>query len=372
MIRPYTYSTLWRARIAGFAKARLVIFAAVVVICSSACTPIPYLPPDPPADERTVLAPPPSPAPEAPATTDAESEPARVVQSLQPAQNANPRVLVLRSGDAENYQDVATALMSYREDQYVLHEVDLSDANGRETALQLGSLVWDAAVAIGEEAAEFAASEYEIATVFCQIFDYGLLIEANDHLYGVEPLPPLELQLETWKQIAPEATTLGIIVTEREAGFVEQAREVAANLGIELHATYAITDQDAVYQFKRFAQTVDGLWLYPNGEILSPTSIREILDYATGHQVQTIVFNRALLDWGALLSVGSDAADVAAQVTKVLDALVAGDGGAIERMAPLSTVDIHVNEETARRLGVANSATIATKPKLASALENDS
>ena len=119
-------------------------------------------------------------------------------------------------------------------------------------------------------------------------------------------------------------------------------------------------------------QTVDGLWLYPSREILSPASIQEILDYALTHKVQTIVFNKALLDWGALLSVGSNTEDVAAAAAELLDDLLGGNSASISRMKPLTSVETHLNQDIAQKLGVTASAPGEVRHELLTAIEDDS
>jgi len=305
-------------------------------------------------------APPPA-APPAPPVAPAPVEPA-----------PRPRILVLRSSDADNYLGVAENLRGLLRDDYDLLEVNLAAAADAPLPASVVTAKWTAAVAIGTDAAAFAATELQIPVVICQIFDYAPLLAQHANFIGVEPLPPLELQLKSWKQIDPDATSLGIIVTADETELVTRAKEAAATFGLSLHAAIAATDQDALYQFKRFSEDVDALWLQPNSGILSPTVLQEMIDYALGHQVQTIVFNRALLDWGALLSVGSDTAEVAATVTRALGDIVDVDTADVARVWPLASVDVHFNEDVAGRLGVFGSSDVARAKQLVTARDDDS
>lgn len=342
---------------------------------ATGCAPIPRLPeeptPEPPVEAIANQTP--TEVPEAPTQEQSHADtiapdPATAARRVKPTQ---PRILVLRSSDAENYLEVAAALSEQLSDQYALHAINLSDPGIREATSRTDPSAWNAVVAIGEDAAEFAAIELDVPTVFCQIFDYAPLLQEYDHLFGVEPLPPLKLQLQSWRQISPDVQSVGLIVSNDQEALVAEAREVAAELGLELRASFAVTDQDAIYQFKRFAQSVDGLWLYPSRQILSPNSIREMLDYALTHQVQTIVFNESLLDWGALLSVGSNTNDVATAAAALLDELIRDSGVNGTRMRPLTAVDSHLNPATARALGIAGPATSEPVQQLLTTLEND-
>ena len=162
-----------------------------------------------------------------------------------------------------------------------------------------------------------------------------------------------------------------MIVTEDDDRLIADAEAAAGKLGMTLHVAVAVTDRDAIYQFKRFAQSVDGLWLQPNSRILSPTAIREMLDYALGHQVRTIVFSPSLLEWGALLSVGSSTDDVAATVAATLGEVVKGDAAGLDRVRPLSRVEIRVNEDVAGQLGIPDAAELARTRQLVTSRDDD-
>ena len=56
----------------------------------------------------------------------------------------------------------------------------------------------------------------------------------------------------------------------------------------------------------------------------------------------------------------------------MLDELIRGGGATIGRMRPLTTVETHLNEETARKLGMPDAAPTDPEPRLLSAIDNDS
>jgi putative ABC transport system substrate-binding protein len=288
-----------------------------------------------------------------------------------PAVRPTPRVLVIRSSDADNYLNVSDTLMQNLAPDYELLAVSLTADQAGTADPVINVSEWTAAVAIGLDAAAYAAAELDLPIVFCQIFDYRQLLDAHAGLFGVAAMPPLALQLESWKAIAPNSASVGVIVTEDETDLIAEARVAADALGIELHTAFARTDRDALYQFKRFAQTVDALWLQPNSAILSPAVIQEILDYAFEHRVQTIVFNDVLLDWGALLSVGSHTEDVAAAVAASLGEIVNGNAAELMQVRPLSIVNAHVNEKLAAELGVLESTDAAREKPLLIARDDD-
>ena len=68
--------------------------------------------------------------------------------------------------------------------------------------------------------------------------------------------------------------------------------------------------------------------------------------------VGVLVFNDALLSWGALMSATSTPADVARGVHAVLDRIAAGTTKELPPLTPLTEIKLQVNGDVASRLGV--------------------
>lgn len=314
--------------------------------CSSACSML-----GPASDigepQATVVSPEPVTPTPAPEPTVARRP------SLPPPAPPPPvRVLVLQSSGLRDFRDVADALAATLGSGYEIERIVLTEAQAAQRVAAIEPKDFGAVVAIGIGAAELAARDLRVPTVFCQVFGYEHLLTMRTGLYGVAALPPLDLQLARWKELAPNVSTVGMIVGESRASLIAQAREAAANSGLMLEAELASSDREALYRFKRLALKVDGLWLFPDNEILSPEAIREMLHYALDHHVHTIVFNPALLQWGALLSVSSLSTDVANTVAHVLHALTTRPADEIPAVTPLTKVDTRVNENVALQLGL--------------------
>lgn len=100
--------------------------------------------------------------------------------------------------------------------------------------------------------------------------------------------------------------------------------------------------------FRRLVPDIDGLWLFPDNDILSPGVIRGMLEYGAEHDVQSLVFNASLLDWGAYVSMRPRPNDVAATVAGVLRAAAGGRRDDLPAVTPLTDMEIRVNEDVAR------------------------
>jgi len=306
--------------------------------------------PEPPAAEPEGSAPPvveqaPPPAPTAPIRTPAP----------RPKPPPAPRdVVVLFQEGTDGYREVAAQIAEqlpagrYRTALVPLHEPDSPDLLAPLVALKPAI-----AVAVGREAVDFAR-EHLGATplVFCQVFNYQEVLGAGRPIWGVQPLPPLALQLRAWGSVDPSRKRIGLIVSEAQKALVTEARAAAGDT-IEIKSEVSSSDRETLYLFKRLAPQLDGLLLIPDNRILSPAVLRELLTYAVSHGVGVLVSNDALLSWGALVSTSSTAADVARNVHVIVDRVSSGATASLPVMTPLTEIKLQVNPGVARALGVA-------------------
>jgi ABC-type uncharacterized transport system substrate-binding protein len=142
-----------------------------------------------------------------------------------------------------------------------------------------------------------------------------------------------------------------LIVSDEHSTLIDEVRAAAGD-AVEIKQEISSSDRETLYLFKRLASQVDGFWLVPDNRILSPNVLRELLSYAAGHGVGVLVFNDALLQWGALVSATSTPADVARGVNSVLDRIAAGTTKELPPLTPLTEIKLQVNADVASRLGV--------------------
>jgi hypothetical protein len=294
----------------------------------------------PPEVAVATPAPPPAPAP-----------------APRPRPPAPRDVVVLFQEGSAGYSEIAARIVEelpaarYRAVLVPIHASDSDDLLAPLTALR-PSL----AIAVGREAAEFSR-EYLAATplVFCQVFNYQEFLSAGKPVWGVSPLPPLALHLRGWMSVDPSRRRIGLIVSDTHSTLVDEAVAVAAAGGpVEFKHEVSSSDRETLYLFKRLAAQVDGFWLVPDNAILSPNVLRELLSYALAHDIGVLVFNDALLSWGALMSATSTTADVARGVRSVLDRVAAGATKELPAMTALSEIELRVNPSVAAELGVAD------------------
>lgn len=208
-------------------------------------------------------------------------------------------------------------------------------------------------VAVGAEAVRTArATLPDKPLIFCQVPAHDEALQFGAPVFGVQTLPPLELQLRSWQSIDPTLRTIALIVSASGSALADEARRAATSLAKDLLVEISASDRETLYLFRRIATTVDGLWLLPDKDALSPQVLRELLAYASSRGIGVLTFNEALLARGALMTATAVPADVAATVARVVEHVVAGRTAELAAMTPLSAAELAVNVQMATTLGL--------------------
>jgi ABC-type uncharacterized transport system substrate-binding protein len=208
-------------------------------------------------------------------------------------------------------------------------------------------------IAVGRAAVDAARTRFPgRPIVFCQVFAYEDVLKGGGAIWGVHSLPPLALQLKAWQTIDPTLHNIALILGEERGVLAAEATKAAATVGAEVRLETSHSDRETLYLFKRLAGQVDGLWLFPDNRVLSPTVLRELLSYANSHNVGVLAPNESLLRLGALASAASVPADIAETVRLVAERVVAGKTQDLPAMTSLRAAELHVNPVVAAALGL--------------------
>jgi ABC-type uncharacterized transport system substrate-binding protein len=208
-------------------------------------------------------------------------------------------------------------------------------------------------VAVGDDAVHAArAALPDRPLVFCQVPEPTEALRAGGPIWGVQSLPPLKLQLKNWQAVDPTLRTVALIVGSSDSSLADEARNAASELAADLIVETSASDRETLYLFRRLATSVDGLWLLPDNEALSPHVLRELLSYASSRGIGVLTFNEALLSRGALLTATAVPADIAAAVQHVVERVVAGRTADLPTMTALSAAELAINANVASTLGL--------------------
>lgn len=256
-----------------------------------------------------------------------------------------PRVAVIISGRSAAYENVATALSSRLEaaDIYDMSDKSLTANEMLDSIRHSGSEI---VVAIGLRATKFAQNFDDLPVVFSQVFNASQFDDKDRPLKGVSVLPPLELQIEAWRKLNPNLSSIGAVVGHGHEHLIREASDTAEEHGLRFHYRLAQSDRETLYLFTRLVPDIDGFWLFPDNRILSASVLRQMLTYASRHQVQVAVFNDSLLALGATISTTSVDTDIADTIVTVASQLLATDGVDVPSLTPLKKIQVRTRLPT--------------------------
>jgi hypothetical protein len=210
-----------------------------------------------------------------------------------------------------------------------LFDIDLTGTPG----VDVGAAPTDVELvaAVGPGALDVARRIYPGARiVFSQVLAPALRSDARS-IRGVAAMPPPAVQF---------------------AAAVPDAERAAAGIGAELVHRVSTSDLETLYLFRRLAPAIDGLWLAPDSEILSPVVIDAVLELAAELKIGVLVFSESLLDRGGLISVGAPAEHVAETVVDAIGRIRSGRADTLPVEIPLQKAAVRVNAGVAAALGL--------------------
>jgi ABC-type uncharacterized transport system substrate-binding protein len=274
---------------------------------------------------------------------------------LEAPKPAPTNVAIILSDSKPAYQNVASEL-AQRLPKYSVYNL----ANNALPANKLMSIIAatkpDAVVAIGLRAAIAATSNSELPVVFCQVFNFTGRQLISDRFKGVASIPPLELQIQAWKQLNPELSNVGAILGTGHELLIDEAATATTRHDVTLHHRTAKSDRETLYLFHQLLPHIDGFWLFPDNRVLSPPVLRQMLADASHHDIQVAVFNESLLKLGATMSATALASDIAATIVSVVDQFEHDAWDSIPDMTPLTEVTIRTgqasSQDNSQKLGL--------------------
>ena len=266
------------------------------------------------------------------------------------------RTAILISDDTPGHEAV-TDLLTERipAKKYQVFNLDGLWANAPKVLDEVEAFSPDAVIAVGLLAAKTARQRPELPLIFCRVFNYQDHDLISPTSTGVKLLPPFELQLLAWKELAPDLHSIGVITGPDQEDLLMEITTSAELHDIQILSRTVSSDKEALFEFKRLIPLVEGLWVLPDNRILSVPVLEELMAYGVKHGKQLVVFNDQLLDFGALMSFTSDDGDVADQVLSLLRKSKSRATKARPVMLSLTTLHVELNTEVAQELGLSAS-----------------
>ena len=260
-----------------------------------------------------------------------------------PAPPPLPSVAIVLTNSQPAYADVATELANHFDD-YEIYDLG-ADSRPPVTIL---SLINDenptAVIAIGLRAAQSSIAMSKQPVVFSQVFNYEHHKLLRENSRGIAALPPPDAQIAAWKEIDPTISRIGVIIGEGHDDLITEAEVAAQRHGVELVIQVTRSDQETLYFFRRMIRDIDGFWLFPDNRILSTRVLQQMLEDAKRQRVPVNVPSDSMLSLGAMISMTSQAADIADTIVTVVRRLQAGKLNSVPPPTQLSVIREKTNE----------------------------
>jgi ABC-type uncharacterized transport system substrate-binding protein len=309
------------------------------------------LPEPPPPVVTTVPEPEPEPeiTPQPTVAAQPEIEPPPPPPPVQ--QPIAPLVAVVISDRASAYVDVADALGEYLE-EYEVYDLGDQSLSAKDAFAAIAESRALAVVAIGLPAAKAAQKFSTKPVVFSQVFNFNDYDFVGDDMKGVAVLPPIDLQMEAWRELDPSIRNVGAILGAGHEQLIEETNEALQKQGVKFHYAVAGSDRETLYLFNRLIRDLDGYILFPDNRILSRAVLEDMMKYAARHRVQVAVFNESLLERGAIFSASAVPTDIAMHIARALEQFIDGTGGTLPDISSLSELKVDTNPVMLDKFGL--------------------
>ena len=278
-------------------------------------------------------------------------EPPPIVAPIREPDQVSPHVAVVLSDSVPSYTNVVDELLPYLED-YSVYDLADGSRSPRQAFAAIAESDAQLVVVIGLYAAKVARSFATVPVIFSQVFNVEDNDLVSDEIKGVAVLPPLDLQVEAWREMDPGIRNIGAILGEGHEDLIAEAEQAMKERGIKFHYAIAHSDRETLYLFNRLIRDIDGFVLFPDNRILSRAVLTEIMKDASRHRVQVAVFNEKLLEHGATFSASSVNSNIADKITITLNEVLDGNIDDVAQLTPLSDIQIQTNPAMVQKFGL--------------------
>jgi ABC-type uncharacterized transport system substrate-binding protein len=306
-------------------KGALVLVAMLFAGCGILQQPLP-----PPVEEPVEI------IVEEPPVVEAQPAPEPVVPEPPPPL---PSISIVLTNSQPAYADVARELAQLF-DNYEIYDLGKDDRPPMTILRVINDSNPGAVVAIGLRAAKSSTAMSDQPVVFSQVFNYEHheLLQQNSR--GVAALPPIDAQIAAWKEVDPSVKRIGLIIGEGHEELVAAAELAAQRHDIDLIVQIARSDQETMYFFRRMIRDIDGFWLLPDNRILSSRVLQQMLAEAKQRRVPVSVPSESMLSLGAMISMTTQASDIAATIADVVRQIAAGNIEGVSPITQLSAITV--------------------------------
>lgn len=265
-------------------------------------------------------------------------------------------IAILKSSDIAAYNQAIEALQAELGEAatVTVYDVEGDVARGKKLARRIRASDASLVVAVGLKAALAAKVEIvDIPVVYCMVLDPEKYDLRAPNLTGISLRVPIERQFKTIQSLVPKIKHLGVLYDpEKTKPLVEEARRVAAKLGLDLVEQQVRSQKDVPTAIRALLPQVQGLWLVPDSTVLTEESIRFVLGTALDLNVPVVGFSSEFVRNGALAGLSINPEDIGRQAGVLAQKILRNADHTAPMNVPPDRVRMALNLKTAKYLGL--------------------
>ena len=273
-----------------------------------------------------------------------------------PSPLAAYEIAILKSSDIAAYNQAVSGLQAELAEVATLTVYDLEGdvARGKKLARKIRASDAALVIAVGLKAALAAKVELvDIPVIYCMVLDPEKYDLRAPNLTGISMRVPIERQFNTIHALVPTLKHLGVLYDpEKTAPLVEEARRVAARLGLDLVEHKVHSEKELPAAIRALLPKVQGLWLVPDSTVLTEESIRFVLGAALDQNVPVLGFSSEFVRNGALAGLSINPEDIGRQAALIARKILNHADRTIPVTVSPDRVRLAVNLKTAKYLGL--------------------
>lgn len=244
-------------------------------------------------------------------------------------------------------------------------EIDISNSNLQDLKKNIRDKRPPLLFAVGLEALDLLESFNDIPIVYSMALNSQALSKGKKNITGVGwEIHPDKL-FETLRHISPDINRIGIAFDPRNTSqLLEMTWLSAKPLGLKLIARRVYESKGVPDLIKGMLGLIDSYWMIPDLAVNSPENVRFLMDFSIANNIPVFTFSEKFVEMGALMALKPEIIDMGRQAGEMASRILAG--AKPEAMAPANPrkIDLIVNLETARKMGITFNSNILQQARV--------
>lgn len=238
-------------------------------------------------------------------------------------------IAVIKSKDIEPYNIAISGLKKVINGNVSETSMDGDLKKGIDITDKLKLEMPNLIVSLGAESSYVVSQNIKIIPViFSMVSNPDRYHIGSKNVTGIRLDIPLKTQLNLYREILPDAKRVGVIYSDEITKWlIEDARLIAAGLGIEIVSIKIMDVKELPDAVERLFAEVDSLWLIFDPVITSsPRIVQEVIIFkALQNKIPVVGFNKWSVTAGALYCLYSAYEDIGRQTGEMANRILKGE-----------------------------------------------